>query len=65
MNDSWISIRVPAPLKERLTTVARQEKRTVSGQAEYFIEKALDEDDRNAKQSGQEKELQQFMEARA
>jgi predicted DNA-binding protein len=41
--DTSLSIRIPATLKQRISDMARAEKRTLAGQAEYLLERQLDE----------------------
>lgn len=43
MRDAVLTLRVPLPLRKRLEALARKEKRSLSGQVEYLVERALAE----------------------
>ncbi|MHB9292497.1 hypothetical protein Holit_01595 [Hollandina sp. SP2] len=41
MNDTYLTIRFESPLKKRIETLAKVEKRTMANQAALLIEKGL------------------------
>lgn len=41
IKDNWMSIKIDTPLKERIETVARKERRSIADQAAYLMEKGL------------------------
>ena len=57
--DDYMMIRVPAALKKRVSDMATAEKRTIAAQAEFLIERQLDEMD--GLRSIQAQELAGFM----
>lgn len=58
-----MTVRLDAATRERITVLAAKEHRSAASQVKYMLEKALDQIE--AGESGQAKELRQFMEARA